>query len=129
MIRLLAMLIVAGAVVWGAGQFADRLGATPSLPSIDGAHRVLDFVQQVALAAGEGDPLVAAAPAAPRPDTRRVPEPVHEVAEPVAFVPDEPEPQPGIAEAAQRAPLDRDATHTVMFRLDRVMSLAAGREH
>jgi len=135
-IRLLAMLIVAGAVVWGAGLLGDRLDSAPALPSTDSAHQVLDLVQQLALAAGEGEPLVAAAPVAPggdsmaepRPDTRRAPEPVREVAEPVAFVPDEPEPQPGVTDASEHEPLDRERTNTVMFRLDRVMSLASGRE-
>ena len=135
--RLLAMLIVAGAVVWGAGQAADRLDAAPELPSADAAHKVIELVQQLVPVSEHGQD-VATTPsdplgdsmAEPRPDTGRAPqeaplvvaqsEPL-EVVAPEPFVPDSPEP-------VMREPLDRSAANTVISRLDRVMSLAAGKE-
>ena len=138
MIRLLALLATAAAVVWLAGSAVER--GDEAVPALDLKHKVSELrdglarvaasIPEVELAisdpvpAGGGDSMPA-----PRPDSGRALADDATVASPEPFVVDDEAPSaPQTAAAAPRSALDRKQTRAVRGRLDRVMTLATGSE-
>ena len=150
MIRLGATLATAALVIWVASQASDEGGPIPaSHPLAESARRTVDLVKDTIAGPAplaEAEPLDPAPATAPEPaksaPASPPPAPVDPAAlvlvpgqtveAPVPFGPDAPaetvEPVAARRTPPARTPLDRERTQQVRLRLDRVMSLAAGRE-
>lgn len=145
MIRLAITLASAAAVIFVVSHAAERLeGNGDPLPGTDVRHKVAEFVNELARSvplpdlaslgrAGGADAEVPPADPEPLesvPTNPHSPGPSAHVREPEPFVPDEPDPEAVVADAATtpRQELDRDGAAAIRGRLDRVMWLAAGRE-
>jgi len=155
-IRLVATLATAGLVIFAAGQAAEQGFDPASLPFAEPARRAVELVGQVVakppapapteavepVAAVEPEPVLEPAPPVTVPvEEKIVPvdpasepmlEPGQVITAPEPFFPDVPEETvPHVVEArapAARRPLDRESADQVRGRLDRVMSLASGKD-